>query len=267
MSAPTSPRLPTRSAACPACGASFALPATVRCVRCDVDLTHPALAQLLELERRRKVLDQRHATLLAVLTATRARPTSPLSSERIDTASRAAVPPPPPPPTGERTPAPAARAAPPTPVRVPHRSVPTLLVEAYTLAPALTLGAAGIWDLLEDRELRTIPALSPALAVALAPSLVELAREPQALARTLGLVIVAGALAVVATRLRWFAPIVAAATTAVVVALTQLSMVVEVAPRWATFAVVGVLLVYLAATYEKQATRARSLAHGLSGHR
>ncbi len=141
------------------------------------------------------------------------------------------------------------------------------VVEAYTLAPALTLGAAGIWDLRENRELRTVPALSPALTVALAPSLVALARQPQALARTLGLVIVAGALAAVATRLRWFAPIVAAATTGVVVALTQLSMAVEVAPRWATFAVVGVLLVYLAATYEKQTTRARSLAHRLSEHR
>jgi hypothetical protein len=138
------------------------------------------------------------------------------------------------------------------------------VVEAYTLAPALALGAAGIWDLLEDRELRTIPALSPALVVALAPSLVDLALEPQALARTLGLVIVAGALAAVATRLRWLAPIVAAAVTAVVVALTQLSMVVEVAPRWATFAVVGVLLVYLAASYERQVARARTLGDRLS---
>jgi hypothetical protein len=133
------------------------------------------------------------------------------------------------------------------------------VVEAYTLAPALSLGAAGIWQLLEDRGLRTAVALSPALTVALAPSLVELAREPQALARTLGLVVVAGALAAIGTRRRWLAPTVAGAATAVAVALTQLSMVVEVAPRWATFAVVGVLLVYLAATYERQRTRARSV--------
>jgi hypothetical protein len=133
------------------------------------------------------------------------------------------------------------------------------VVEAYTLAPALSLGAAGIWQLLEDRELRTAVALSPALTVALVPSLVELAGEPQALARTLGLVIVAGALAAIGTQRRWLAPTVAGAATAVAVALTQLSMVVEVAPRWATFAVVGVLLVYLAATYERQRTRARSV--------
>lgn len=137
------------------------------------------------------------------------------------------------------------------------------VIEAYTLAPACTLGAAGIWHLLENHELRTIPVLGPALAVALAPSLVELARDPQALARTLGLVIVAGVLAAVGTRLRWLAPTVAAAVTALVVALTQLSMVVEVVPRWVTFAVVGVLLVYLAATYERQGSRARSVANRL----
>jgi hypothetical protein len=132
------------------------------------------------------------------------------------------------------------------------------VVEAYTLAPALTLGAAGLWSLREDRELGTAVALTPALAVGLVPSLVVLAGEPEVLARTLGLVVVAGALAAVGTRLRWLAPMVAGAVAAVVVALTQLSMVVEVLPRWVTFATVGVLLVYLAASYERQLTRART---------
>jgi hypothetical protein len=134
------------------------------------------------------------------------------------------------------------------------------VVEAYTLAPALTLGAAGVWSLREDRGLRTVVALTPALAVGLVPSLVVVAGEPEALARTLVLVVVAGALAAVGTRLRWLAPTVAGAATAVLVALTQLSMVVEVLPRWVTFATGGVLLVYLAASYERQRTRARTLA-------
>jgi hypothetical protein len=137
------------------------------------------------------------------------------------------------------------------------------VVEAYTLAPALTLGGAGIWSLLEDHDLRTGPALTPALTAGLVPSLVLLAGEPQALARTLGLALVAGALAAIGTRLRWLAPTVAGAAAAVVVALTQLSMVVDVAPRWATFAVVGVLLVALAATYERQRSRAHSIADRL----
>jgi hypothetical protein len=37
-----------------------------------------------------------------------------------------------------------------------------------------------------------------------------------------------------------------------------------VVPRWVTFAVVGVLLVYLAASYERQRARARTVADRLS---
>jgi hypothetical protein len=141
--------------------------------------------------------------------------------------------------------------------------VEVTLVEAYTLVPTIALTVAGLWALHEDRALRTLPALGPALVVALAPSLTVLAREPQALVRTLGLVGLAGLLALAGTRLRWLAPVVSAACAAVVVALTQLSMVVDVVPRWATTALVGVLLVYLAATYERQRLRARSTVERL----
>jgi hypothetical protein len=141
------------------------------------------------------------------------------------------------------------------------------VVEAYTVVPALTLGAAGVWWLVEDREVRTVPALAPALAVGLVPSLVVLTGDPEALLRTLGLVVLAGALAAVGVRGRWLAPTLAAAVTAVWVALTQLTIAVEVAPRWVTFAVVGILLVWLAATYERQQARARTLAQHLSTYR
>jgi hypothetical protein len=133
------------------------------------------------------------------------------------------------------------------------------VVEAYTLVPALLLGAAGVWWLIEEPDLPTLPALSPALAVALLPSLVTLSNDPRNLARTLGLTAVAGALAAVGVRGRWLAPTLAGALTAAWVALTQLWVVAEVLPRWVTFAVVGVLLVYLAATYERQQQRARAL--------
>jgi hypothetical protein len=133
-------------------------------------------------------------------------------------------------------------------------------VEAYTLAPALTLGAAGTWHLIEDRTVRTAVALTPALAVGLLPSLAVLADDPRTVVRTVGLVVVAGALAAVGARLRWLAPLAAGVVAAVIVALTQLTMVVEVVPRWVSFAVVGVLLVYLAASYERQRQRARAIA-------
>jgi hypothetical protein len=134
-----------------------------------------------------------------------------------------------------------------------------VVIEAYSLVPAVLLGAAGVWWLLEQRELPTLPALSPALAVALLPSLITLANDPRHLARTLGLTAAAGVLAAVGVRGRWFAPTLAGAVTAGWVALTQLWVVAEVLPRWVTFAVVGILLVYLAATYERQQQRGRAL--------
>jgi hypothetical protein len=136
-------------------------------------------------------------------------------------------------------------------------------VEAYTSVPTVALTFVGLWELREDRARRTLPTLGPALVVALLPSLVVLARDPQALARTLGLLAAAGVLGLAGSRLRWSAPVLAAASTAVVVALTQLSMVVDVVPRWVTTALVGILLVYLAATYERQHDRARTTVERL----
>jgi hypothetical protein len=133
--------------------------------------------------------------------------------------------------------------------------------EAYVVAPTVLLGAAAVWSLVEDRDLPTVPELVPALVVGLVPSLYLLNQDPQHLARTLGLAAAAGLLALVGVRLRWRAPTVAGALTAVLVALTQLWEVASTLPRWITFAVVGVLLVWLAATYERQQRRAKALLH------
>jgi hypothetical protein len=141
------------------------------------------------------------------------------------------------------------------------------VVEAYTVVPALALGTVGSWWLIEDREVRTVPALAPALLVALVPSLVTLAGEPNVLARTLGLVVVAGLLAVVGVRGGWAAPTVAGGLTAIWVAATQLWIAAELVPRWVTFAVVGVLLVWLAATYERQQQRVQAVARQLDAMR
>jgi hypothetical protein len=131
-------------------------------------------------------------------------------------------------------------------------------VEAYTLVPAGLLTGAGVWWLAEARQVRTFTALWPALSVGLLPSLVVLTGDPRVLSRTLGLSIAAGVLATAGVRLRWQALVVAGSLTAVWVALTQLFVVSDLLPRWVTFAVVGVVLVWLAATYERQQQRVRS---------
>lgn len=139
-------------------------------------------------------------------------------------------------------------------------------VEAYTILPALALGAVGLrW--IERTEVRTMTALWPALAIGLGPSVVVLLAEPRALARTLLLALVAGAVATAGVQLRWLAPTVAGSVTAIGVALSQLTVAVEVLPRWVTFAVVGALLVWLAATYEQQQQRARAIGQHLTAYR
>lgn len=137
------------------------------------------------------------------------------------------------------------------------------VVELYTVVPVLALGAAGSWWLIEDRAVRTLAALCPALIVALVPGLVVLASDPQVLGRTLGLTMVAGVLAFAGVRGHWLAPTLAGSGAAIGIAVTQLTIVVEVVPRWVTFAVVGALLVWLAATYEAQQARARRLGRYL----
>jgi hypothetical protein len=137
------------------------------------------------------------------------------------------------------------------------------VVEAYTVVPVLTLGAVGLWWLARDGSVRTLAALSPGLVAGLLPSLMVLSAAPQVLGRTLGLTAAAGGLAFLGVTLRWLAPTLAGAATAMWVAATQLLMVVEVVPRWVTFAVVGILLVWLAATYEAQQARAGALRRRL----
>lgn len=141
------------------------------------------------------------------------------------------------------------------------------VVEAYTVVPALTLGIVGVLWLRRDPEVRTYTALWPALSVAVAPSLLVLVADPQVVTRAVALALVAGALAAIGVRLRWRAPVVAGSATAAVVAATQLAVVAGAVPRWLTFAVVGGVLVWLAATYERQQARARAVGARLAGLR
>lgn len=147
------------------------------------------------------------------------------------------------------------------------RDAEVAAVEAYTVVPTLTLGAVGILWLRREPDVRTITALWPALTVAVAPSLLTLVDRPHVLLRAVLLAVFAGVFAGVGVTLRWLAPIVAGGIAALGVALTQLAVVAEVVPRWITFGAVGALLVWLAATYERQQARARRFTGHLAGLR
>jgi len=128
------------------------------------------------------------------------------------------------------------------------------VVEAYTAVPAISILAIGLWWLVGDPSVTTMRALGPGLAVALAPSLVTLMTDPTHLVRTLALTGATVVLAVVGVGLRWFAPILATSITAVTVSFTQVFASEQIVPRWVSFAVVGSLLLAIAATYEKLKT-------------
>ncbi len=128
------------------------------------------------------------------------------------------------------------------------------VVEAYTAVPAISILAIGLWWLADDSRMTTLRALGPGLAVALVPSLLTLMADPTHLARTLALTGATVILAVVGVGLRWFAPILATSITAVIVSFTQVFASEQIVPRWVSFAVVGSLLLAIAATYEKLKT-------------
>lgn len=137
-------------------------------------------------------------------------------------------------------------------------------VEAYTVTAAALLASAGIWWLAEDRRVRTFTALWPAVSIGLVPSILVLAADPSDTLRTVSLIVVAGALAGTGLATRWLAPMLAGAVTAIAVALIQLASLVGQLPRWVAFAAVGVLLVALAASYERQRQRLRALSARLA---
>ncbi len=125
------------------------------------------------------------------------------------------------------------------------------VVEAYVAVPAITVLAIGLWWLADDPETRTLRALGPGLAVGLVPSLITLAANPHHLARTLALTGATVVLAAFGVGLRWFAPILATSITAVTVSFTQVFSSEPLVQKWVSFALVGSLLLAIAATYEK----------------
>ena len=126
-------------------------------------------------------------------------------------------------------------------------------VELITLPAAGALALAGASTMRRSPALGSWPWIGPAATAALVPSLV-LATTAGPVARTALLTVGAAVVLVEGVRRRWQAPVLVAATVLAVHAVVQLSPFVALAyqavPRWASLALVGLVLLALGARYE-----------------
>lgn len=125
------------------------------------------------------------------------------------------------------------------------------VIEAYIATPATIAIVLGVRQLRIDPNLGTLEALAPGLGLALVPSYLAMIAFPDVAERAVLLTLITLILAVVGVLARWFAPVLAACVTAVAIAVTQVLVTDNAAVRWVAFAVVGALLLVIAATYEK----------------
>lgn len=130
-------------------------------------------------------------------------------------------------------------------------SIDIQIIEAYTAVPAVALLLIGVQWMSDRPQLRSVTALAPGLAAALVPSYLALVLEPDALWRTIALVGAIVVLALIGLRLRWFAPILGTAVTAVVLSVLQIIAGGNLVVRLVAFAVVGALLLGIASYFEK----------------
>ncbi|MDG4804937.1 hypothetical protein [Micromonospora sp. WMMD980] len=132
------------------------------------------------------------------------------------------------------------------------------VLEAYTVPAALLALGAGLLALRRRPDLTSWLALGPGLGAALLPSLVSVlaAPDPQPLRRLALGAVALGAVCGGAVR-RWQAPVVLGTATLVPLALHELARGWDLLPRWIFLGLGGLLLIGLAATYER---RRRDLA-------
>ncbi|CAN5314897.1 hypothetical protein BH18ACT9_BH18ACT9_01030 [soil metagenome] len=131
--------------------------------------------------------------------------------------------------------------------------------EPYTLPSAAVLAAAGLWFLHGRPESSTAKALSPALALALVPSLLwALDEGPGPRALLLGLACLA--LVVAGTRLRWTAPMTwGAVVGGLLVARLAAPYLGDAVPRWALIFGAGAILITMGVTWERRLQEARQV--------
>ncbi|KXK63076.1 hypothetical protein AWW66_04610, partial [Micromonospora rosaria] len=128
-----------------------------------------------------------------------------------------------------------------------------LLVEAYTVPAAVLALAFGTVALRNRTGLTSWLALGPGLAAALLPSLVPalVAADPQPW-RRLGLGLAALAVVLVGAARRWQAPVVLGAVTLTLLTLHELARGWDLLPRWIYLGLGGIVLISVAATYERR---------------
>jgi hypothetical protein len=130
--------------------------------------------------------------------------------------------------------------------------------ELYALTPAAVTGALGLWRLYTDEHVGSSTALRVPLALLLAPTVLQVVADPFDWVRVVALVAATVLLGIAGAALRWTAFVVASAGCAVVLMLTQGWVAAVAVPRWVAFAVGGVVLIGVSATYERQRNRLRT---------
>lgn len=139
-------------------------------------------------------------------------------------------------------------------------------VEAATAPLAVALLVHGVRALRQRPELRTWPALGAGLALLLVPSLSFDVTDDNALWRIIGLGVLALAVLLVGVRFRWQAPVLLGGVVLIVHAVAQLwpwiTTLYESASGlwWLWLGIAGVLLIVIAATYERRIREVRAVA-------
>jgi hypothetical protein len=131
------------------------------------------------------------------------------------------------------------------------------VVELATLPVSFVWCLVGVVALRRTR-LRSFPLFGPGLLLASVPSVIELVFTGETLLRTLLLVAVATAVALVGARHRLFTPIIVGVSTALASAITQVGPWAVGLPRWLTLGCAGVTLLLAGARFETLRERLNS---------
>jgi hypothetical protein len=141
------------------------------------------------------------------------------------------------------------------------------LIEAYTVPAAAVALLAGLLVRRAGTPVRSWVAYGPALAAAFLPSLASILADPDAPLRRLALGLGALAVLVVGSERRNQAGVVAGGALLAVSAGYELALVWQLLPSWIPLTGAGLLLVWLAVTYERRRrdlARLRAAVHRMS---
>jgi hypothetical protein len=138
------------------------------------------------------------------------------------------------------------------------------LVEAYTLPAALVALLAGALAHRTQPDLRSWLAYGPSLAATFLPSLAVVLGDPGQPVRRLLLGLGALAAVLLGAVRRYQAPVVLGGATLVAVAVHELVLVSQLLPTWTPIIAAGLLLVWLAITYERRRRDLTRLRHAVT---